>query len=750
MPEAPAKAAQFDDARRVELILRRVDTLPTLPAVATRLLDLTARDDADAQEVIRLVKADPALTSRILSMCRTAEKGISGQVLTIDKAVMLLGFTTVRNVVLSLQVGAYFEQAAPERADGEQLLDREALWIHSLAVAVMAEQIAELFPDRKDLRGDRAFVCGLLHDLGKLALDYVLPKSYGRVLRVAEEHQCGLAEIETRILGMDHHTAGKRLAESWGLPELMRDVIWLHGMPAEGHAERPSGSLITLVALANEAVRTLHLGNSGNHHRRNRLAEYAEELNIRTELIDKIAPRVIHRVEELGQTLGMGSKPSIELLLDAVRQANRALAKSSRQKPSPTGNPLAERAIKLIGTFQDSLSPQASLTETIAAIGGSITAWSSGRVRAAWFAGNEQRRGLWDGAWFQFNEQGEPVTSGRVEAPDDLDHDSIASMWAVPACEAVPWLVRAVGLEDQPSYRLLVIGRVHEPWAGFIVEADRWPAREPWEGLLSVWAHALAASAAMERSQQLSEEVIRVSTQLSDAQDELIRQRSLARLGEVTAGAAHEMNNPLTVISGRAQLLAMKSPPGTETQKSAQLMVREAQKLTDLISGLHLMARPPVPSRSASDLGQVIQQAAGHARERAGKSAEDVELTLIIPEGLPKAAIDTDLIRQALTEVIQNAFEAPASSSVRVTLEMAPGGRRAQVRVQDDGPGMDLHTLEHAFDPFFSRKPSGRRVGMGLSRARTFINGHDGRLVLDSAPGRGTTATVTVPLDRGI
>ncbi|QDU70183.1 HDOD domain-containing protein [Mucisphaera calidilacus] len=749
MPEAAAPAAQLDDARRAELILRKVDSLPTLPSVATRLLDLTAREDAEAGEVISLVKSDPALTSRILAMCRTADKGVSNEVLTIDRAVVLLGFSAIRNVVLSLQVGRYFEQMNPDTEQpAEAGLDRTGLWIHSLAVAVTAELIAELHPERKELRADQAFVCGLLHDLGKLTLDYVLPRSYGKVLRVAEERQCGLAEVEKRVLGIDHLTAGKRISETWGLPDTVRDVMWQHALPAEALRDQPSGAMVQLVALANALVRSLHLGVSGSHGRRNRTPEYAEALGIEYGWLDRISTHVVERIETLSETLGIGAKPSVELLLDSVRSANAALARmnQSLERKSVAGTH-AERTLAILSRFQKRINAQHGLAGTLVAVSESARVWAEGQVRAAWFFADGHRGTIWGGSWFRFDDRLEPVNSGRVDPPASCDLEALGSMWGVPACESASWLVRASGIEENPGDRLVVLGHPATGYAILIANASRWPAQQASGPLLSAWSTAIAAASAYERTQRLNEDLVRVGAELSEAQDELVRNRSMARLGEVTAGAAHEMNNPLTVLSGRAQLLAMKCKPGSDEHKSAQVMMKASEKLTDLITSLHILAKPQVPMRSEADLGQIIQVASGQARDLA-RAKPEVELGLQIPEGLPKANIDPEQIRGALVEVICNAFEAPARALVRVSLELGSGGRRALILVRDDGPGMDLHTLEHACDPFFSSKAAGRRTGMGLSRARAFINGHDGRLELDSIPGQGTTVTLHLPLDR--
>ena len=95
-----ATAADPARARRIELILRQIDSLPTLPAVATKLLSLTTSDDTDIRDVVELIRADQALTAKILSLCRRAYMGVRSDVLTIDKAVVLLGFNTIRSAVL--------------------------------------------------------------------------------------------------------------------------------------------------------------------------------------------------------------------------------------------------------------------------------------------------------------------------------------------------------------------------------------------------------------------------------------------------------------------------------------------------------------------------------------------------------------------------------------------------------------------------------------------------------------------------
>ena len=279
--------SEISKPRRIELILRQIDSLPTLPVIATRLLSLTARDETHAREVIKLVQADPALTAKVLSLCRSADKGLRDEVLTVDKAVVLLGFNTIRNAVLSIKVFEFFDRGLKsqvalgddssvpmslrqaeedKRKEKEKVgLDHAGFWVHSLAVGVLAELIAEEANEGEHLSADEAFVCGLLHDVGKLALDHVLPKSYARVIELSELNHGNISAYERRIVGIDHHTAGKRLAEQWGLPHRLQDSIWLHGSPIETLPELKHKRMVGLVGLADLIVRQQHVGFSGNH-----------------------------------------------------------------------------------------------------------------------------------------------------------------------------------------------------------------------------------------------------------------------------------------------------------------------------------------------------------------------------------------------------------------------------------------------------------------------------------------------------
>src|SRR5690348_9057842 len=245
--------------KRVDLILQQLEELPTLPAVALRIRESTGSDDASISQVVKLVQSDPSLTARILQLVHRADSGVRGEVNSVERAVVLLGFEALRSAVLAVSVFETFQAEQPKQTH----FSREEFWKHCVAVACCAELLAGQI---SDIDPGEAFVCGLLHDLGKVALDAVLPKSFNRVVEAADLLRGNIADVERQVIGLDHMVVGKRLAERWALPSTIRDCAWLHGQaPQALPATVAQPRLVNLVTLADTLVRENHLGYSGNY-----------------------------------------------------------------------------------------------------------------------------------------------------------------------------------------------------------------------------------------------------------------------------------------------------------------------------------------------------------------------------------------------------------------------------------------------------------------------------------------------------
>jgi len=252
---SPVNAVEPTAPQRAEMVLAQLRDLPSLPAVVVRLLALTGDDQADLREIVSLIETDPPLAAKVLSTIRKARYGGGGGADTVEKAVLMLGTGAIRNLVLAVGVLNVFGPVETALAE-EQRFERTEFWKHCLAVGCAAELLAERLRPRVD--PSEAFVCGLLHDLGKIALYTVMPKSYERALRSAAARHGSLADAERDVLGVDHMIAGKRLGRQWRLPEPITACMWLHHHPPGALPSRvEQGQLIRTVYVADVMAREM-------------------------------------------------------------------------------------------------------------------------------------------------------------------------------------------------------------------------------------------------------------------------------------------------------------------------------------------------------------------------------------------------------------------------------------------------------------------------------------------------------------
>jgi len=740
--------------RRIELILRQVDALPTLPAVATRLMSLTTSDETHVKQVVELVQSDPALSARVLSMCRKSNLGVRGEVLSIDRAVVMLGFNAIRNAALSVQVIEVFEQSESNPDFDRDLLkfDRVGFWRHSLAVAIAAELIAAEHKD-KELLPDEAFVCGLLHDIGKLALDHVLPKTFARIVDLSSINQGNIAEYERRLVGLDHHTVGKRLAEQWGLPHRLQDCIWLHGSAYDTLPRLEHRRLIGLITLADLLVRQHHIGYSGNFVLKHTIEDIAATIDLDPVKVHGVVDRMYESIEQRSAMMGLDDKPSRELYLNSIKQANQVLGRLNTALDL-RGRTASRQAqiLDAISAFHGGASPGRSVQDIINTV--ATSAWQV--LGAGFYAILFQQDSTHesDRGWLvcQFGDQARPQHSELLAPPPhspDLRQLDPREPMVMNLMSILPWITDY--LIDAPDLRQVRLLPLSCGWGTSAVLLHDQTELPPWQqlaSLTSTWGAAIASATQHDGARRLGEDLAEANFALAEAQDRLLQTESMARVGEMAAGAAHEMNNPLAVISGRSQLLAMNLPHGTKEHKAAQTIADQAHRLSDLITSLKLFAEPPAPQRWQTDLGVLLQDSIDRVSQRVSEDDRKYEVSLQVSRDMPQVGLDAEMIGRAVDELLLNAFQAQPKSAVALAARLEPEGRRLVIQVIDDGMGMDEHTLAHAMDPFFSAKTAGRRVGMGLTRAQQYAAAHGGGIDLRSAIGEGTTATMNIALER--
>jgi signal transduction histidine kinase len=228
---------------------------------------------------------------------------------------------------------------------------------------------------------------------------------------------------------------------------------------------------------------------------------------------------------------------------------------------------------------------------------------------------------------------------------------------------------------------------------------------------------------------------------LLDLFAERVHAAKLAAVAEFAAGASHEINNPLAVISGQSQYL-LKLETDATRRRALQSIVRQTRRIHSVLTELMFFARPPAPQLEWVELGRLIREAAVPQSALAAERQVEIQLVAIAAP----LWIDVDLrqMTTALGALIRNGVEAaPAGGWVRVSTKYGPD--RLEIVVEDCGTGPDDRACEHMFDPFFSGRVAGRGRGLGLSAAWRLVREHGGEVCYAPEPNGPTRFVISLP-----
>ncbi len=237
---------------------------------------------------------------------------------------------------------------------------------------------------------------------------------------------------------------------------------------------------------------------------------------------------------------------------------------------------------------------------------------------------------------------------------------------------------------------------------------------------------------------------IRNLTEERKVADHLGRTEKLAAIGELVAGVAHELNNPLTGISTFAQLLLEDNLQG-EQFESVSLIKREADRAIGVIRDLLLFARKTDARAVPVDINTIVKHTV-RLRALASRSG-GIEVHMRLDESNPRARGDEQKLQQVLLNLLVNAESAMQGTQLRhLSLTTQRKSGTVQIVISDTGHGMPLSVSQRVFEPFFTTKPPGEGTGLGLSVSYGIIQAHDGTISVESTPEVGTTFTILLPL----
>ena len=781
MGNMPGQNPDNSAARRVELAVGQCESISILPAVAARFLTQLSKMELTPGTLAELVESDPALTVLVLRLCHNKGIIIKQCDTWLLQVMENISLREIRDAVLSAKIcGGLSDDAGTDF--------RKKLSRHSLASACCAKLLTKFISPPID--GDTAYLAALLHDIGKFLLDEAMPKSFDTLLEQAKAGKTSFCQVEQANLGVDHTILAKRFAQKLRLPSDIILGLWLHHSHTGAISQMPQARIAAIVELADIIVRRAGIGESGNYEEQLSPDAIAGTLGLTAEQIKQVEQQLPDMVGNKSEAVGLNILKLGWAYCDALRATAGQLASDSSK--------LFEESARL----QSNASYFDFIKELIPKINSSTSAIELAKDYAvAWqnfyhtgpvcvYLDDEVEANVIEGAIVE--EQGKAKTIVlEVPADAELIPQQMNEKFVVLDAENnIDWLfeqcnvkfdlsrTKIAPLQAADGFDKLTAGRtvgviifeLRHPAGSDIAERFR-PAAEFGGTVLDMLETIGSQQWYAERFAQAFSQTPDTGHKTTDTrpqtQDEMpgppatsqmnnhsgtpakdIRVQAgradAEAMAEMAAGAAHELNNPLSVISGRAQLLA-KSENDPDRKRILEQIQQNAGELSGIIDDLMSYANPEQPRPTETTIGQIINDAVDLTKQK--KQINQLDIKIDIAPDTPVVFVDSAQISCAISNIICNGLEAYASGFGAIAIEVSANkvNRTVSMQVIDSGRGMDGQTLARATHPFFSARPAGRKRGMGLAHAQRLIEINHGTLSLASQPDKGTTVTIVLP-----
>ncbi len=741
--------------QQFDAMLGGLSMLPFLASAADEILRITSEGqsaDQDERELFELVsrqiRLEPALLARLLHL---ANRDSDRQIITPREALEKVSLPVFVGEIRSVVACGLDQSDRLARAG----LDKHTVGRHCVATALACQRLAAMLP--LPLESEEAYVCGLLSDLGVLGLVAIVPKSFRRASEASGEVFVeNIADSQREIIGIDQATAGRRLARFWSLPEVLVNVIWLHSEPADAVPESAAGRMfILLTGLAHGIVSRAGLAPTANAQAPVEINSLAQSLGLSGHDVDELTdelPALTDQHYPLDVATGVDQARASLAAVSAAVDLGRS-TQQLRQRCEALSTQAG--SLDILSDFFSGLGPNVTVAEVLAAVvfalgkAGPVLPTPAEPILGYAINAPEQTvllvrcDGTHTPAWRSLPQRvGFEPTAG---IGDSTSASEVADSLLGPARPLDQW----VNLAGFRHLKLTGLGR----WVGGLFCPSGWFAESPGplpSALVDSLAGVLAIVQQRCRAVTLAEQLAGASGRLARRERLLAEIKLQEVVGDMAAGAAHELNNPLAVVSGRAQFMAQKATD-PDDQKVWQQVAEQAQRASDIITELMALACPDEPQPERIDPVSLLNEASeafGNS-DHATKAAPP-QVDIEIEAGTGAIWADRAQIRDVLVELMCNAATATrAGLKIRLSAQAETAGKAILLKVVDNGPGMDAQTLAKAFTPFFSHQRAGRRPGLGLPRARRLIDSNGGRMSISSTVSEGTTVQIFLPAVEG-
>lgn len=672
--------------------------LPAVPQVLLKLLALCRSENTSIADFAKLVAKDAGLTGRVLSIANSAAHQRGGSRAGLEQALMILGVDTLKSLIIGESVAQVFNALA-----GRDTVGLVEFWRHSLTTAIVARDLASRL---SYAHGEEAYLAGLLHDVGRLALLSAAPEEYRPRFAMIDDDQ--LCEIERAELQMTHAEAGAWLIERWKLDSFLADSVLYHHEPVRAlDATHP---LVRIVLLANR------LAQAGPDSPA--VAEACSVCGLSPLELEKVSEAAAGQVEiaaaQLGIDLGDSKQPTPAnscnaQLAEEVHQlvlTNELTRNLGRQRSDTQLLESLTRSARLLFDLEDALILLVSHGNR------SLVGVPLGkhRQRLAEYsvplvAGNSMADAVLKKTPLFLNRQALPVSIAEDQLMRVLDTDAAVVLPLATAQQTVGALVGAV-----------------RPWQ---IEALQRKS-----GFLEAFAAqgANAMLAALQERTEVAQRINGIADDYRTAAQKMV----------------HEVNNPLTIIKNYLSVLDAKLARSEPVSGEVSILNEEIDRVGRIVKSITQVK--PEASAGNMDANRVVRDVVRLFQETEFVPSNVRITTQFYEEPLPVAG-DGNSLRQMLINLIKNGVEALAAGGellVAVTGPINRGGQMyVELNVRDNGAGIPRDMLAHLFTEAKSSK-GGDHQGLGLCIVGELATKLGGEVNCRSGRG-GTTFSILLP-----
>ncbi len=760
-----------DETTRQELgrnLITSPDQIPSLSNIALTLIQLVLDEALSAEEIAQHILLDPVLSSRILRASNSPLFGLRKPVSTVSRAVSLLGRKIIKNIILTSVIFETFKLGTTEGF--------KAFWKHMIGCALATEWFCsrdENLPDPEE-----GFLGGLFHDIGKLIVYSRYPHMMEEVLeRLSEQSYTDQrAEapfmVESKIWKVDHTIIGKWAMEKWNLPKPMVESVWLHHQPFL--IDESTKSLPQVIRFADALCNIYGIGENyflnstyklGCHlHYTNTFNTVRDFWNIDEKDIQDLLGYIYTKMGEYAQLFEIEAEKE-ETFISILCKANYALGRMHLKAEQDQARLLVlNTCIEAVARFLRMCASDPTLKTLVEATWQFISSVAlvdelllylpverTGKIHLY----KQTKEGIVEKVYEPRNEAFDPYSTLMNHIPFVDEKEDLKNIFAHGGAVLKEPTQREKNEAASFLWAIpLFLSEAEGNHGGLICKASLEPDNKIDEPDLSFYFHKLssifpsmlALILSLENAGVREERLSAFSSKLGVLEERMIHQQRLALIGQLATGAAHEINNPLAVISVKAQMLERRLSE-EDREKYINVILGQTERIAKITSDLMNFAKPTKPKRESARLRDIVDQVKSVISARV--NLRDIQFLDHVPEHLPLIYVDVKQIEQVLINLLINARHAVKSGGM-IEISAETSKNYIIVSVKDDGIGIRKEDLPKIFDPFFTTKTEGKGTGLGLPISQRIIEINGGKITVESVEGEGTTFRVWLPIDQGL